>query len=52
MSLAVDGHPRHHLAEGNAFVLPPRLAVAVRKPSDDLEFVEVALPPEFSANAL
>lgn len=44
MSLEVDGHPRRDLAAGDAFVLPPHIAVRIRAPSDDLEILEVALP--------
>ena len=48
LTLDVDGHPRRGLSAGDAFVLPPRLAIAVREPSDDLEMLEVALPASFS----
>ena len=47
MTLEVDGHPNHGLTAGDAFVLPPHLAVAIREPSDDLEILEVALPAAF-----
>ena len=47
MILDVDGHPNHGLTAGDAFVLPPHLAVAIREPSDDLEILEVALPAAF-----
>ena len=48
MSLQADGHPRRDLAAGDAFVLPPHLVVGIEAPSDDLEFLEVALPAEFA----
>ena len=46
VTLSVEGHPDHALTAGDAFVLPPRLALAIREPSDDLEIVEVALPAD------
>ena len=52
MMLAVEGHPEHRLTAGDAFVLPPHLAVAIREPSDDLEILEVALPAGFSTHVL
>ena len=48
MTLDVEGHPRCALAAGDAFVLPPHLRVAIGKPSDDLEILEVALPASFA----
>ena len=48
VTLNVEGHPEHALTAGDAFVLPPHLAVAVREPSDDLEILEVALPAAFA----
>ena len=47
MTLDVEGHPEHRLTAGDAFVLPPRLTVAMREPSNDLEILEVALPALF-----
>ena len=44
MSLEVDGHRRRDVAAGDAFVLPPHIAVGMHAPSDDLEILEVALP--------
>ena len=44
LTLEADGHPRHDLAAGDAFVLPPHLAVGICQPSDDLEILEVSLP--------
>ncbi len=46
-TLSVEGHPNHALTAGDAFVLPPRLTVAIREPADDLEILEVALPAAF-----
>ena len=48
MSLEVDGHPRCDLAAGDAFALPPHVAVRLRAPSRDLEILEVALPAGFA----
>ena len=48
MTLGVDGHPIRRLTAGDAFVLPPRLVVAIREPSDNLEILEVALPAGFA----
>ena len=48
MSLEVDGHPRHDLAAGDAFALPPHVTVGMHAPSDDLEILEVALPAAFA----
>ena len=48
VTLNVEGHPEHALTAGDAFVLPPHLAVAVREPSEDLEILEVALPAAFA----
>ena len=48
VTLDVEGHPEHRLTAGDAFVLPPHLAVAIREPSDDLEILEVALPAGFA----
>ena len=50
MSLGVDGHSRRELAAGDAFVLPPDLAVGIHAPSDDLEILEVALPARFATD--
>ena len=47
VTLGVEGHPDHRLSAGDAFVLPPHLAVAVREPSEDLEILEVELPSVF-----
>ena len=47
VTLGVEDHPNHALTAGDAFVLPPHLAVAIREPSDDLEILEVALPAAF-----
>ena len=48
VTLGVEGQPDHALTAGDAFVLPPHLAVAVREPSEDLEILEVALPAAFA----
>ena len=48
VTLRAPGHPVHALAAGDAFTLPPRLAVAIEDPSDDLEILEVALPAAFA----
>ena len=47
LSLEVEGNPPRDLAAGDAFVLPPHLAVGIREPSDDLEILEVTLPAGF-----
>ena len=51
MSIDVDGHSRRELAAGDAFVLPPKFAVGIHAPSDDLEILEVALPARFATAA-
>ena len=43
VSLEVEAHPRRDVAAGDAFVLPPQVSVAICRPSDDLEILEVAL---------
>ena len=48
MTLEPQGHPEGALTVGDAFVLPPHLAVAIQEPSDDLEILEVALPAGFA----
>ena len=48
VTLDVDGHPIPRLTAGDAFVLPPRLVVGIREPSDNLEILEVALPAGFA----
>ena len=48
MTLEVDGHPRRELVPGDAFGLPPHVAVAIHAPSDNLEILEVALPAGFA----
>ena len=50
VTLDVEGHPENRLTAGDAFVLPPRLRVAIREPSDDLEILEVALPAGFGTD--
>jgi quercetin dioxygenase-like cupin family protein len=52
MALDVDGHSRRDLAAGDAFALPPHVAVGIHAPSDDLEIVEVALPAQFATEAV
>ena len=47
VTLEFEGQPDHALTAGDAFVLPPHLAVAIREPSKDLEILEVALPAAF-----
>ncbi|MGE0815777.1 MAG: cupin [Vicinamibacterales bacterium] len=37
----------HALEEGDAYVIPPGLATALREPSSDLQLLEVALPGRF-----
>ena len=45
--LQADGHGGHALSEGDAFVVPPHLAVAFSEASADLRLLEVALPGAF-----
>lgn len=49
VSLEVGGHPRRDLTSGDAFVLPPHVTVGIQRPSDNLEFLEVALPAGLAA---
>ena len=48
MTLEVDGHPSQRLTAGDAFVLPPHLAVGIPETSNDLEILELALPAEIT----
>ena len=48
LTLGVEGHPDQAITAGDAFVLPPDLAVAIGEPSNDLEILEVALSADFS----
>ena len=48
MTLAAEGHGIERLAPGDAFVLPPDLAVTYSDCRDDLELLEVALPGRFA----
>ena len=50
LTLDAAGHLPQALTAGGAFVLPPRRAVTIREPSDDLEIVEVALPADVGAD--
>ncbi len=47
MSLEGEGRAAHALEAGDAFVIPPGMAVRYRDPSDDLELLEVSLPGVF-----
>jgi hypothetical protein len=47
LELQVDGHGLQQLQQGDAFVMPPGLKSQIVGFSDDLEFLEVALPGEF-----
>jgi quercetin dioxygenase-like cupin family protein len=44
MTLEGDGKAPHHLAPGDAFVIPPGLATRYAEATADLELLEVALP--------
>ena len=52
MTLTAEGRPSRPLTAGDAFVLPPRLAVLIAEPSDDLEILEVALPAGFATERI
>ncbi|MFM7322933.1 MAG: cupin, partial [Armatimonadota bacterium] len=51
-NLGAEGEPNHPLGEGDAFVIPPRRAVAFSDVSADFEYVEVALPGGFPTEIL
>ena len=44
LTLSLEGHPDHALTAGDAFVLPPHLAIGIPETSNDLEILELALP--------
>ena len=48
LTLSLEGHPDHALTAGDAFVLPPHLAVGIPETSNDLEILELALPAEIT----
>ncbi len=48
MTLSADGHQDQILAPGDAFVVPPHMAVRYADMSDDLQLMEVALPAIFA----
>jgi quercetin dioxygenase-like cupin family protein len=47
LDLQAEGYALQHLQQGDAFVLPPGLQSQIVGFSDDLEFLEVALPGAF-----
>jgi quercetin dioxygenase-like cupin family protein len=47
LDLQAEGHALQHLKQGDAFVMPPGLKSQIVGFSDDLEFLEVALPGVF-----
>ncbi|MFK7745730.1 MAG: cupin domain-containing protein [Roseobacter sp.] len=47
MTLEGEGRARHSLEAGDAFVIPPGMAVRYSDPSADLELLEVSLPGVF-----
>ena len=51
LRLEAEGHPPRDLSPGDAFVIPPGLAVRHADPSDDLELLEVTLPGAVSLTA-
>ena len=50
MTLAAAAHEAERMGAGDAFVVPPGLAVAYTECSQDLELLEVALPGRFATN--
>ena len=47
MTLEGDGREPYRLEPGDAFVIPPHMRTRYAEPTDDVEFLEVALPGEF-----
>lgn len=47
MTLEGDGQADHRLQAGDAFVIPPGMRTRYSDPSDDVEWLEVALPGTF-----
>jgi len=52
MTLEGEGHSPVALAPGDAFVIPPGMAVRYTDPSRDLEFLEASLPGQFATRRL
>ncbi len=50
MRLEGEGQEMQDLAAGDAFVIPPGMKVRYSDPSEDLEWLEVALPGQFATN--
>ncbi len=48
MTLSAEGQPERSLEAGDAFVIPPGMAVTYRDASDDIELLEVALRGDFT----
>ena len=48
LTLAAQGHDSARLSPGDAFVIPPDLAVQYRDCTNDLELLEVSLPGRFA----
>ena len=51
LRLEADGQPAHELSPGDAFAIPPGLAVRYADPSDDVELLEVTLDGEVAREA-
>ncbi|MEP4247146.1 cupin [Tateyamaria sp.] len=51
MTLEGEGRDPFPLEPGDAFVIPPAMAVRYADPSDDLELLEVSLPGVFATHA-
>lgn len=51
MTLRANDASLHRLSEGDAYVIPPGMKVALDDCSEDLQLLEVALPGEFETNS-
>jgi hypothetical protein len=51
VTLRTEGQGNHELVEGDACVVPPGMKTALSDCSDDLQWLEVALPGEFETRA-
>ncbi|WP_298839113.1 cupin domain-containing protein [uncultured Roseobacter sp.] len=52
MTLTAEGRDPHLLEAGDAFVVPPGMAVGYEDPSEDLELLEVSLPGVFETSLI
>ena len=52
LTLHALGHPVQTLTAGDVVAIPPHLAVEMCESSDDLEFVELALPASFATEVV